>query len=119
MPNKWEHILAGALIGGFCMYCYTKISGRQLTQEDILKASLVGGLGGFLPDLLEPADNPRHRKFFHSIALMLINLYGNQRLMENPSIDEETKKLLYTLNAGYLSHLVLDSETTAGLPIIN
>ncbi|MEX0567537.1 MAG: metal-dependent hydrolase [Candidatus Njordarchaeota archaeon] len=120
MPNKWNHILTGALIGSGCIYYHAVIVGRRINQADILilKALLFGGLGGILPDLLEPADNPHHRKFFHSIAFTLICLYENQKLMENTSINEETKNLVSSLTTGYITHLLLDSETVSGLPIV-
>ena len=32
-----------------------------------------------IPDLLEPATHPNHRKFFHSVAAALLVVYGNTR----------------------------------------
>jgi len=119
MANKWVHILVGALTGtGYMHYC-TKITGRLPTQDDLIKAVVLGCLGGVLPDLLEPANNPYHRKFFHSIMLFLMISYINQKLIGNSNLNGDAKLSLSLLNVGYLSHLILDSSTYMGLPFFN
>jgi membrane-bound metal-dependent hydrolase YbcI (DUF457 family) len=37
---------------------------------ELLGAGLSGVAGAFLPDIIEPATNPNHRSFFHSISFM-------------------------------------------------
>jgi inner membrane protein len=78
-------------------------------------------LGAFLPDMIEPPRNRRHRKFFHSLlCLALLLLFLNQtylNLLAAGPVDEVTVGLFFA-GAGYASHLILDAFTPAGLPVI-
>lgn len=73
---------------------------------------LCGGIGyivACLPDILEPASNPHHRKIFHSLLALGVFIVVTAKT-ENP--------LLKTLAASYTSHLILDGLTPFGLPLI-
>jgi membrane-bound metal-dependent hydrolase YbcI (DUF457 family) len=76
-----------------------------------------GCAGGVLPDILEPASNPHHRKFFHSKTTAVATAIAGKKAIlskQNPIL----KSALVGAAAGYGSHLVLDSKTPKGLPLI-
>ena len=131
MPYKQEHIKAGMIIGGLAGLLYDV--NYQLGQLDkgtqekwnigtTLKRCAfgvgAGALGGMLPDILEPATNPRHRKFFHSQTFGLVVTGSAIGVAVQKNIDLDIKEALGLLVVGYLSHLVLDAQTPAGLPAI-
>jgi len=106
--------IVGALVG-FIDYL-TKLDNQNDKELDFLElilwvvsCGLVGSLSARLPDILEPATNPNHRKFFHSILLLLTSGTGTLTL---------TNSLIKAFCAGYVSHLIADLTTPKGLPLI-
>lgn len=71
-----------------------------------------------MPDLLEPANDPDHRSFFHSkiAALGLASLVTKTN--ESEQNNDGVKLLANIASAGYLSHLLLDNTTPKGLPLL-
>ena len=69
--------------------------------------------GSLLPDIVEPANDPRHRSNFHSIQLGLILVLCLLILLNE--LTPLTLLVVYII-AGYLSHLFLDATTPRGLP---
>lgn len=69
--NITEHILGGIAAGAI-----TKSRITNSSLEIILLKGIYGAIGSLLPDIIEPPNNPGHRKTFHSvsvgIALILI-----------------------------------------------
>jgi len=72
--------------------------------------------GGSLPDILDPPLTKRHRYFAHSkilfyllIVVWIITLFA---LLNDPDLIVWS---LYFFLLGYISHLILDSFTPAGL----
>jgi membrane-bound metal-dependent hydrolase YbcI (DUF457 family) len=113
----------------------------------VLTCTFAGILGGLLPDALEPAASPSHRGACHSLAASGLMIAGfrakhHSRCLELAEqcdkraasmvqgsaerVREENSALLWRLlgaallglGAGYMSHLVLDGVTPAGLPLI-
>ena len=82
------------------------------------KAIGVAGLSGVFPDILEPATNPNHRKFMHSAMASLLSAYGGYGGIHNSNISSELKETILAASIGYTSHLLLDSRTPKGLPIV-
>src|SRR5579863_9436787 len=124
MANSKEHGDLGGLlglalgIGFFCMKHNEKKTCDPNTQVDILE--LVGyaaggyGLGSFagkLPDIIEPATNPNHRKTFHSWATAVAVTWGTIKVATDPDINPEVKTAVAVTGASYLSHLALDADT--------
>jgi membrane-bound metal-dependent hydrolase YbcI (DUF457 family) len=130
MANLKKHIAVGASIGAGLLVLLNII--KQLNQKEndpayqfnwgelVCKAVLgaaIGGIAGALPDLLEPATSPHHRKFFHSITTAgIISLSLSKCNGSNLSAEE--KELINVAGTGYLSHLLLDSGTAMALPIL-
>jgi LexA-binding, inner membrane-associated putative hydrolase len=89
---------------------------RSFDWGEMLAWGAVGVLAASLPDILEPANSPRHRKFLHSLVLGGLILFG---IFGKPSrrLREDLRELIVLAGLGYLSHLALDIVTPAGLPI--
>ena len=131
MPNRKKHLKVGAF-AGLAISALTNIQ-KQLERrqanpcikfnwlELALWSSAGAGVGaacGVLPDLLEPAEHPDHRDLFHSITTGTAIVYGMYKA-NNSNLSEDDKTLINIAGGGYLSHLLLDSETPNGLPIIS
>ena len=77
----------------------------------------VGAAAATLPDMLEPAYHPHHRKFFHSFTAGSLALYGAYRAFDSePS--SLGKATALSAGAGYAAHLLSDSETAFGIPLL-
>lgn len=84
---------------------------------EFLLCTAIGAGAGLLPDILEPADTPNHRAFFHSIAMAALVAYS--------FTGKHTKKwsattLLFWGIAGmaYISHLGTDACTPKSIGLI-
>jgi membrane-bound metal-dependent hydrolase YbcI (DUF457 family) len=77
---------------------------------------ILGTIGGFAPDALEPATSPNHRRFLHSWALVLFGTIGLKRVLADPRCPEELKYMALALASGYGSHLAAGATTPKGLP---
>lgn len=76
-----------------------------------------GAVIGALPDILEPATNPNHRDFFHSVVFggaVLYGAFGKHSQKWHPN----DRFAAASIALSYLSHLYLDSGTPKGLPLI-
>ena len=74
-----------------------------------------------LPDLIEPALHPNHRKFFHSWAVVGLLGWGIYRLYDwkpEEGWDQFVRMAGLALGAAYLAHLARDALTTKSLPLI-
>jgi inner membrane protein len=74
-----------------------------------------------LPDVLEPAIHPNHRRFFHSVTFAIAVGYGLHRAY-NWEAQEPWEKLArvaaLVAGAAYLAHLARDAFTAKSLPLI-
>lgn len=115
MPSSDTHIIIGAGVGIGTHLLNKLFRQEPITLNGIAKAGLAGSIIGLLPDLIEPATNPNHRKFFHSAIMTggLLLLTQNPDLKHNPI----TKEAIEIAGYSYLSHLLLDSFTPKGLPL--
>lgn len=106
----------GAIAGGFAYagyYTYRKNQDENYEFNPLTLGMfiLAGVAGGRLPDLLEPANDPNHRKFWHSMTCAGVLNVGHCFLPA--PLQPATLPLLF----GYNSHLLADS-TTSPLPVI-
>jgi membrane-bound metal-dependent hydrolase YbcI (DUF457 family) len=130
VPNKKIHLITGVLTGGIVALARAHyLTGQKdLTAETtvgslsllslVLISAAVGGQFGLLPDLLEPATRKhwRHRRFFHSYTLLGLIIWFTYRTETNPELHELVRHFFTVAAAGYVSHLLLDSRTPAGIP---
>jgi hypothetical protein len=69
VANSGPHLLAGGAIDLSGMMFLRWLKNEKLTFWEGIGAVLVGCFGACLPDLLEPPNNPSHRKFLHSMTV--------------------------------------------------
>lgn len=121
--NSNQHGLIGAAAGtAFTFAKYLKIKEQKLETAfpwgELLLYSGLGFLLASLPDWLEPACNPNHRKFLHSLAMMGLVGYGAFGKHTN-NMDEDCKKVIQAFAVSYISHLSVDATTKKSIPIIH
>jgi len=130
MANFKKHAATGAGVG-LALTAIINLLQQQKRKETnptykfdwgefIAKSLAGGGIGAFcgvLPDIIEPASSPNHRKFFHSVTAASAIGYGMYKANKS-NLSENDKELINLAGFSYLSHLVLDSETEFGLPLV-
>jgi len=120
MANYKGHLIAGAITGGSVDIVRKIIENKPLELQDIAMLSIqvcVGSVGGLIPDKIEPAIHPHHRKFFHSVAMILLIGGGLYYLWKTDKVPEWVKWTGTALGTAYGLHLLIDGFTPAGLPI--
>jgi len=117
MPRRDLHFLTGALVGAGIHAIESRRNGEPVTFSDLAIFSLGGGIMACLPDMLEPADHPNHRQFFHSLLALGLIGCGLDNTLKNGNCDERQKRVYKVLAGAYGSHLLLDISTPKGLPI--
>lgn len=124
MANFKTHAFAGAAAGrGVTIWEHRKIKEKDPNAElDIWKLLInvcAGIAGAILPDKFEPALNPNHRAFFHSLTSGGGVAYSIKKVATEPaSIHSDLRYPAFAFLLGYCSHLVLDGTTPKGLPLI-
>ncbi len=119
MPSGRVHQIA-ALGVGCAMAAHAQSQGRQ----PVLGVLISGGwsaLATKLPDLLEPTEHPNHRQFFHSAAFgLLVGKLSYEAYRWVPASDRERiwRELILLGGGAYLLHLLLDSSTPRGIPLL-
>lgn len=95
--------------------------GKQVSFKEVAfrlsLAGFSGHLGGIMPDVIEPARHPNHRKHFHSIVAGVGVAYLSNKInekSENPFV----KTISRGIATGYVSHIILDSTTPTGVKLI-
>lgn len=127
MPNAKQHAIVGAAVGGGLALLYELSKSvdpndrRSVWQRvdwgRVAAYAAVGLAIGLLPDILEPATSPNHRKFFHSIAMMGLTGFGSlgEHTERWPAESREKTRICA---GAYVSHLLLDAMTRKSLPWI-
>lgn len=122
MPNAKQHLIAGLAVGAVVNSAIQWLDRvddptKSFDWGELLVCSFAGGAAALLPDILEPADGPDHRKFFHSLtAAGLVAHAMSGKHTENYS--EPACRLLAALGMGYLSHIALDCTTPAAIDLV-
>lgn len=142
MPKGKAHKVIGTAVGVAVATGYSYCVERD--SANAWQYALGGGLGGYtmarLADMLEPVEilGPNHRGVFHGVALnggmtavtykpskeFLKYLIDKARAFDRN--DENFKAMLCRIVAGFfigalgghVSHLVADSTTPMGLPLL-
>lgn len=129
MPNSKTHMLSGTILGGLVMIG-SDLRKRMFNPIKILLGIGISALASRLPDILEPATSPNHRRFFHSVAfLALVTIaccgvwkklqrMGEERETESTALSELVVTLFLVGLLCVVLHLILDSSTRKSLPII-
>lgn len=117
MADGFTHSVVGGLSG----------LGVVLAEQDALPpinpllATSVGVAFAKLPDILEPATNPHHRQFCHSLVVLAAIGYGVKKVYDwkpQGRTGEFWRVMALCAGVGYISHLVLDGLTPRSLPLI-
>jgi len=141
--------VSSAVIGGSQLYQINTDEEEETTPGEYTIGCGAGGFAGArIPDKLEPAHRPNHRSFFHSIlfgAVLVGGLTVAYKGILKPTFENynqknnESKKSFFDFDkADYqeilrlslccaiagliisvLSHLIADSTTPAGLPLVS
>lgn len=116
MANAKQHALIGAGVGvvGWLLYC--KLLDRPAQVGEVLLAAGGGMIGGLLPDVLEPAIHPNHRRFFHSYVATALLAHANRYVSRHMQMPAETRAAIHLVSLGFVSHLATDAHTPKGLP---
>lgn len=117
MANSENHIIGGCGLALLGYLVDRHRSGQPADPGEMLGVGISGALGGIAPDILEPATNPRHRKTAHSGGA-LVTALKTYSCTGTTSLNESQRTVLKAFVLGYVSHLVLDSDTPAGIPIV-
>jgi len=118
MPSSKVHAITGVVTSVGVYGIWKTEKEERFSFVELFIATLLGITFACLPDILEPASNPNHRQFFHSILVLAI-LIGLLFIIFKKSGKENEfpDVLLKIITASYASHLVLDFRTQKCLPI--
>lgn len=118
MSNGTTHTFIGGL-SGLVVSLYSQGDDDSLAKP--VAGTALGAVFGKLPDILEPATNPHHRQFCHSVLVLSAIGYGIKKVYDwkpEDSTEKFFRVALLSASAGYISHLLLDSSTPMGLPLV-
>lgn len=122
MPCAKEHLIAGLAVGAAVngliqwLECLDD-QNKRFDWGEFLVCTAAGGAAALLPDILEPADSPNHRKFFHSVTAAWLVVYSISGRHTN-GYPASARKILMVLGMGYLSHLVADAGTPKSINLV-
>jgi membrane-bound metal-dependent hydrolase YbcI (DUF457 family) len=130
MANFKKHLEIGAIIGtitAIVLYLvrYFKEHRRNPDYrfgfwkfiQAVLAGCALGALSGIVTDKIEPATNPNHRGFFHSITFWFALSVATYKLLFERDVDCLCKEFVVIGFTGYSSHLMLDMQTPKSLPL--
>ncbi len=131
MPSRKQHSTNGALVSGLLEFFFDALEQGQRIEKGqqskyklgqalgrTLIASTAGSVGGKLPDVLEPAAHPNHRKFLHSKTVLTATGYGIFKVSLSRNGSPYLKRAARGMLTGYSLHLVEDSFTPKGINFI-
>jgi membrane-bound metal-dependent hydrolase YbcI (DUF457 family) len=113
-----HRVVAAATVGIALAYSETK--NGELTAKSLIGAGL-GALLGTLPDIIEPADHPNHRQFFHGVIFAAVLGYAGYKIFQWQPQEDWQKALRFVgmiAIGAYLIHLVMDAMTPKSLPLV-
>ncbi len=107
-------LLNGAIPNNIISLIYILINMNFLLFLLMIISSLIGGI---IPDILDPPFTKHHRRYAHSKILLLIFLTLSCITVILIYFQRDNFMLwfIYYFLIGYISHLILDSLTPAGL----
>lgn len=154
MPNAATHKTLGAVTGlAATHYCVTPLLHPEEEENGkptlLLTGLAAGGLGGRIPDLLDPPIHPNHRGFCHSVLAGCVAVGGAivtvkalnflyKQAHQTPTTRTRPKRTgasgakslgislqqaaigaaLLAVLVAIASHLIADSGTPDGLPLV-
>ncbi len=147
MANRKTHVMAGIVSGTAVVGIRARNLAPEQLLPELAGGCLGGMLGGIVPDILEPAIHSWHRSVAHSGACGFANAALIQKCvswqqrcrleaqhhaqLKLVSQDDWTRfwhavmvfvwsllsGFIVGVPAGYISHLVLDANSSRGIPL--
>ena len=118
MADGRTHMMVGGAVGLALYIAHHKfVYDQELTFGGAVGSFSFGAVSGLMADVLEPATNPHHRKFFHSIVFAAVALFGKDQVCQFFNLTEDGRRYLNWFLSCYGSHLFLDAQTPMGLPV--
>ena len=93
----------------------------RLVEESALAMGTAAALLPSLPDVLEPAINPNHRRYFHSVTFAIAVGYGLHKAYKweaQKPWERLARMVALAAGAAYLAHLARDVFTARSLPLV-
>jgi len=123
MPGIKQHAKKGFVLGAFVGALKALADADTNGFGEILKGASIGAIGGAMgglaPDIIEPANNPNHRRLAHSKAVGVGGLTSAfEKIGSSSRLTPPKKIFLFSALLGYAAHLIDDNETPKGLPLI-
>lgn len=136
MPNRDVHVKVGVGSAIFTTVATAIVLDEKLTFEEMLMRILGATIGGYvgarIPDIIDPSSRgPNHRSIGHGVVSNgAIYAYGKDKFLDTrEKLSKETDNQNRLFNqfivgamegfvAGHASHLILDSRTPKGLPLV-
>ncbi|MFA4983177.1 MAG: metal-dependent hydrolase [Candidatus Micrarchaeia archaeon] len=117
MSDRTTHIALGFLFGtvGYCVV--KKLQNEEIDMGNAIGWGIVGAGVAVLPDIIEPATSPMHRAFAHSVMAAGTATCVTKMAWDSQELSGEQKAAIVSLFGAYMSHLLADSATPAGLPM--
>ena len=118
MANAKTHALIAGIagVGTYALYC--RRNRREVRFWGAVGSGLLSAFGGLVPDLIEPAVDPNHRRFFHSVVTGADLACGAVKAQGDQSFSDTLELVTVLLVVGYISHLLADALTPKGLPFV-
>lgn len=116
MPSRVTHEFAGSITG---MAVAASIPSASVIS--VGASYFIGKGAGCIPDLLEPATSPNHRRVFHSWIALAAMGYGWKKAYDwepKSDLDKFIRYVALVGGAAVISHLALDSFTPKSLPLM-
>src|SRR5262249_50765645 len=76
MPNRKQHVIAGALTGVVWAALDERVKQSQDRLAYLSGAAMSGAVAGRMPDILEPACSPCHRQFAHGLIPCIVTVWN-------------------------------------------
>jgi membrane-bound metal-dependent hydrolase YbcI (DUF457 family) len=120
MPNFREHLGLSAVVSAGMYFGMCRYYGREPALSELLVCEGIGIAAGAAPDILEPATDPHHRALGHSVGfgITLTKFAATNCGRENSNWEEFLKIAAAVATVSYLAHLISDSLTPKGLPLL-
>lgn len=120
MSNAATHMTRSALMVGGAHAAHEWHRDQRITAAPVVSGSFAALLGS-LPDWIEPATNPHHRQFFHSLVFGAAVAYAGYRMYQwqtETPLQELLRWAGMIVSGAYVAHLICDAGTPRSLPLL-
>lgn len=135
MSNRSEHLVVGAAAGGMAAFFAALARKRTPGLGEVIGGTLGGTFDARLPDILEPATHPNHRRFAQSVVFTATGAtrpglaaldWQEKCATQATGATDPFARFLNELAggigsgsvAGYVSHIGMDATTPKGIPLL-